>query len=220
MTGMPANTHYLERELYELIQKDSTIFEFLQLGSLDGVWYWDVTQPEVEWMSPRFWTLLGYDPSTKQHLASEWQDLIHPEDLQTALANFHAHTADPAHPYDQVVRYRHLDGSTVWVRCRGVMIRDSAGKPLRMLGAHTDLTELKRTEEKLLQRTTELEKALATIQTLEGILSICSFCKKIKEPDGQWTQLEEYMTRRSNATFSHSLCAECLKQNYPDYAKA
>ncbi|MBI3208029.1 MAG: PAS domain-containing protein [Candidatus Solibacter usitatus] len=215
---MSADTNYLRKELYELLQKDSTIFEFLQLGSLDGVWYWDVTRPEFEWMSPRFWTLLGYNPEEKQHLASEWQDLIHPDDLQTALTNFQAHAADPSHPYDQVVRYRHVNGSTVWVRCRGIMIRDSEGKPFRMLGAHTDLTEFKQTEEKLRAKTEQLEAALATIIRLEGMLPICSFCKKIKETGGEWTELEEYMSHRSNVTFSHALCPACTRKHYPAYA--
>ncbi|MCZ6802316.1 MAG: PAS domain-containing protein, partial [Nitrospirae bacterium] len=70
-------------------------------------------------MSPRFWTILGYDPADKKDLVSEWQDLINPEDLQMVLSNFAKHCKDPNYPYDQVVRYRHKNGSTVWVRCRG-----------------------------------------------------------------------------------------------------
>ena len=101
-----SDEHYLKKELYELIRTDPTIFEFLQASSLDGIWYWDLENPDHEWMSPRFWELLGYDKETKKHLASEWQDMIHPNDLQVALDNFKKHTADPNHPYDQFVRYR------------------------------------------------------------------------------------------------------------------
>ena len=82
-------------------------------------------------------------------MASEWQDLINPEDLQVALENFEKHCVDPNHPYDQIVRYRHKDGSTVWVRCRGIAIRDKTGKPVRMLGAHTNLTRQKKVEHEL-----------------------------------------------------------------------
>lgn len=144
--------HYLKEELYDLIQTDSSIFEFLQKSSLDGLWYWDLENFTDEWMSPEFWTLLGVDPSEKQHKATEWQSLIHPEDLERALQNFNAHAADPTHPYDQVVRYKHADGSTVWVRCRGLIIRDNEGTPKRMLGAHNDLTAIKNAEQKLNQR--------------------------------------------------------------------
>lgn len=139
--------HYLETELNELFRNDANIWKFVQHGSLDGVWYWDLENPDAEWMSPEMWRLFGVDPSTKSHNPAEWQDLIFPEDLQVALENFEAHCKDPDHPYDQVVRYKHADGSTVWVRCRGVAIRDGTGKPIRMLGAHNDLTPLKQAEE-------------------------------------------------------------------------
>jgi len=138
--------NYLKKELYELLREDPMVFDFLQKGSLDGIWYWDLENPEQEWMSPEFWTTLGYDPKNKQHLASEWQDLIHPEDLKVAFENFRKHCADPNHPYDQIVRYRHANGSTVWVRCRGVAIRDDSGKPVRMLGAHNEITVQKEAE--------------------------------------------------------------------------
>ncbi|BFM08542.1 sensor histidine kinase [Halioxenophilus aromaticivorans] len=135
-------TNYLQTELYKLFKTDSTVVDFIEQGSLDGLWYWDLENPEHEWMSPRFWLTMGIDPSTKQHLSAEWQDLIHPQDLETALSNFEKHCADPNHPYDQYVRYKHVSGKWVWVRCRGIVLRDGSGKPIRMLGAHTDVTEI------------------------------------------------------------------------------
>ena len=211
-----AAKHYLEKELYELIQKDVQIFQIFQDGSLYGIWYWDLEKPEHEWLSPRFWKILGYNPREMKHLASEWQDLINQDDLQVALDNFKKHCEDANHPYDQVVRYTAKDGSTVWVRCRGMAIRDKEGKPIRMLGAHTDLTPLKRTEEELRKRTAELEDALAHIKTLRGFLPICSMCKKILDDKGYWTQIEQYVRDHSDATFSHGICPDCLKEHYPD----
>jgi len=152
-----SNDNYLKAELDQRLQSDAALFDFLQAGSLDGVWYWDIEHPENEWMSPRFWELFGYDPATKKHLASEWQDMIHPDDLRIAIDNFHKHCADPTHPYDQIVRYKHRDGSTIWVRCRGLAIRDRNGKPIRMLGAHNDLTQLMRMQEELAQMVDSLK---------------------------------------------------------------
>ncbi|HZW24477.1 MAG TPA: PAS domain-containing protein [Gallionella sp.] len=146
-----SDNNYLKDEFDQRLQSDATLFDFLQAGSLDGIWYWDLEHPENEWMSPRFWELFGYDPATKKHLASEWQEMIHPDDLQVAIDNFNKHCADPAHPYDQIVRYTHRDGSTIWVRCRGIAIRDQNGKPIRMLGAHNDLTQVLRLKQELAQ---------------------------------------------------------------------
>lgn len=149
--------NYLKSELYDLVKNDPSIFEFIQSGSLDGIWYWDLVNLENEWMSPKFWETLGYDPDEKKHLASEWQDIIFEEDLELATDNFGKHCADPDHPYDQIVRYKHKDGSTVWIRCRGLAIRDENGNPIRMLGAHTDITDLKETEKEILRLTKEYE---------------------------------------------------------------
>lgn len=172
--------HYLKEELYSLIKSDSMIFDFLQAGSLDGIWYWDLEKTGNEWMSPQFWKTLGVDPDEKQHLSQEWQNIIFPEDLEVALDNFYKHCKDPNHHYDQVVRYHHRNGSTVWIRCRGIAIRDKQGKPIRMLGAHTDITQLKQSEENLKQANRELSAFAyaashdlkAPLRTIKGMILI------------------------------------------------
>jgi len=114
-------------------------------------------------MSDNFWRTLGYDPAKKRHLASEWQDLIFKEDLEKSLENFQKHCEDEKHPYDQIVRYLHKNGQTIWLRCRGKAIRDESGRPVRMLGTHTNITDLMYAEElKLLNRKLEhrVEKEL------------------------------------------------------------
>lgn len=167
--------HYLERELHELLRKDWSVLDFLDAASLDGLWYWNVEKPDEEWLSPKFWRVLGYDPATKKHRSSEWQGLIFPEDRKLALANFKAHCENPDHPYDQLVRYRHANGSTVWVRCRGLAIRNAEGKAIRMLGAHNEVTSLKRAEAELREQARALRKAnaeLARLATRDGLTDL------------------------------------------------
>ncbi len=150
---MSTTKNYLETELEELLQKDLSVWRFIRESALDGIWYWDLENPEHEYMSPEFWKLFGYDPDTKEHLASEWQDAINPDDLETAKKNLALHLADPSHPYDQVVRYLCADGSTAWVRCRGIAVRDADGKPVRLLGAHNDITEQMESRDKSFEAT-------------------------------------------------------------------
>ncbi len=162
--------HYLKRELYELFQKNPHIFEFLQAGSLDGIWYWDLENPTEEWLSPRFKELFGYEDHEVPNTSTWWQQNILPEDLQVAVENFNKHCADPKHAYDQTVRYRHKDGSIVWVRCRGIAIRDETGNAIRMLGAHTDVTALKQANEKLLQENKRRKRAEDSLRSEQGLL--------------------------------------------------
>ena len=164
---MNSSGHYLKKELYHRISTHPEIFDFIQEGSLDGLWYWDLQNPEEEWMSPRFWTTLGYDPAQMPPKASAWQELIFPEDRESVIGAFNQHQENPAIPYDQIVRYRHQNGSTVWIRCRGMVIRDEQGVPLRMLGAHTDVTALKQKEETL-ERIAQ--QATASKQELQSFL--------------------------------------------------
>lgn len=168
---MPPPQHYLRAELYQEVQSRPLLFEFLQSGSLDGIWYWDLKNQENEWMSPRFWEVLGYEARSKKHLASEWQGLVHPEDLEKALKAFQAHADDPNCPYDVEVRYRHAKGHWVWIRCRGMILRDDDGQPHRMLGAHTDITSLKDREEKLQRAIEDLETTNAALNEFAAVAS-------------------------------------------------
>jgi hypothetical protein len=78
-------------------------------------------------------------------------------------------------------------------------------------------------KEKLLEKKIdELEKALSQVRRLEGILPICSNCKRIRlegtDPKDQdnWIQIETYVSKRTEAQFSHSICPKCIKKLYPD----
>lgn len=78
--------------------------------------------------------------------------------LPLVLENYNLHCENSNHPYDQIVRYKHKNGSTVRIRCRGLAIRNNEGKSILMLGAHFDITELKSSEEKINKISNEYEK--------------------------------------------------------------
>lgn len=140
--------NHLRKELYELVKSESAIFDFIQDIALDGLSYWDIENPEDEWISPRFWLTLGYNPEEMPHKASALQLRLHPDDLQLAMDNFSRHSENPNYPNDQAIRYIHKNGSTVWIRCRGFAIRNNEGKAIRILKAHQDITQQKEHEEK------------------------------------------------------------------------
>ena len=64
----------------------------------------------------------------------------------------------------------------------------------------------------------ELQDALAEIKTLQGILPICSHCKKIRDEEGDWNRIETYIREHSDAEFTHGMCPECIKEFYPEVA--
>jgi len=171
------DNNYLKIELYELIKNDKSIFDFIQESSLDGMWYWDLENPENEWMNARFWTILGYNPEEMPHKSSAWQNIIDQDDLKIALDNFKKHCENPNHSYDQIVRYKHINNSTVWIRCRGIAIRNEKNQPIRMLGAHHDITDLKNVEHELIKAKERAEANERIIKESEEKLKISNATK-------------------------------------------
>ncbi|MBF0241583.1 MAG: hypothetical protein HQK64_03795 [Desulfamplus sp.] len=62
-----------------------------------------------------------------------------------------------------------------------------------------------------------LEKAYSEIKTLSGIIPICMHCKQIRDDQGYWNRVEEYITKHSAAQFSHGICPDCMKKHYSEY---
>ena len=71
-------------------------------------------------------------------------------------------------------------------------------------------------QEKLVARMTELETALSNVRRLEGLLPMCSSCKKIRDDQGYWNEVEKYLTDHSEATFSHGMCPHCAQNYFPE----
>jgi PAS domain S-box-containing protein len=84
-------------------------------------------------------------------------------------------------------------------------------------GMAHDITDRKRTEEEREKLILQLQKALAEVKQLSGLLPICASCKKIRDDKGYWNQIESYIRDHSEAEFSHGICPECMKKLYPGF---
>lgn len=79
-----------------------------------------------------------------------------------------------------------------------------------------DISERKRAEEERERLIADLQQALGEVKTLSGFFPICASCKKIRDDQGYWEQIEAYIGARSQAQFSHSICPDCAKRLYPE----
>ena len=79
-----------------------------------------------------------------------------------------------------------------------------------------EILERKKIEGEREKLIAELRKALGEVRQLSGLLPICASCKKIRDDKGYWNLLESYISQRSEAQFTHSICPECAKKLYPD----
>jgi two-component system, cell cycle sensor histidine kinase and response regulator CckA len=113
---------------------------------------------------------------------------------------------------------RRKDGASVTVSLTTSAIRDGEG---RMIGASCiacDITERKRIESERIELIAHLNEMLSKVKTLSGLLPICASCKKIRDDHGYWQKLETFVHEHSEAEFSHSMCPDCMRQFYPEFA--
>ncbi len=110
------------------------------------------------------------------------------------------------------------DGSPLPVAYISAPIIES-GKVVAAVIAFHDITRRKQIEAERERLILDHMDALSKIKTLSGMLPICSSCKRIRDDEGYWTQIETYVNEHSEAEFSHGLCPECAQKMYPQYYK-
>jgi hypothetical protein len=94
-------------------------------------------------------------------------------------------------------------------------IDDPAGENIGSVVVARNITERKRAEADREKLIAELKEAVGKVKTLSGLLPICAACKKIRDDNGYWNQMEAYIRDHSDADFSHSICPACAEKLYP-----
>ena len=109
-------------------------------------------------------------------------------------------------------RYLCKDGSFRWLRWNA---RPDHPQGL-IYSVARDITEAKQAEAERERLLESLQAALAEIKVLEGILPICSYCKKIRDDKDYWLTVEAYISHHTNSQFSHAICPECMRVHAGD----
>lgn len=157
-----------ERRRTEKALEDQRIVrEQLLEQTLAGYWDRDIARG-TEYMSPTLKRMLGYEPHELADVPESRQALAFPEDLPDLFARERQHFESHGRvPFSKEVRYRHRNGSTIWVICSGRVISwDEDGNPLRMVGSHVDITGLKHAEESLRAREERFRAIMSSMQDI------------------------------------------------------
>ena len=133
----------------------------------DGVWDWDIASATV-FFSKRWKAILGCTDAEVGDSSDEWTRRVHPDDMPRVQANLQAHLDGTSERYSCEHRMLRNDGSHLWVLGRGMVVkRDATGKPMRMVGTHTDISARREADQQLHL----LEASLAHINDLVIITS-------------------------------------------------
>ncbi len=202
----------------EALQKSEARYALATEAARIGVWDWDLATGRFE-SDPLVWKQLGYEPDQIKELTTEWAGrVVHPDDRLRWMEIAVAVQQGQLDAFENEFRARHVDGRYTWYLIRGSVVRDGSGRPTRLVGLSMDIDDRKQAEQERDRLIHELREALDKVQTLRGLIPICAYCKKIRDDEGYWHQVEAYVKAHSEAEFSHGLCPDCIRDHYPDYA--
>ena len=126
----------------QALRESEERFNLALRGANDGLWDWNLHTNEV-YFSPRWKEMLGYAEDEIGNGVDEWSSRVHPEDIDKALASVRDHLEGRTPLYTCEHRIRHKDGHYLWILDRGIAQKDAQGRPYRMVGIHTDISERK-----------------------------------------------------------------------------
>ena len=160
-----------ERKHSELaLENSEKQLRFVLDGSKLGFWDWDIAAGKVD-RNEHWAAMLGYTHDEIKHTTQQWTDFIHPDDRENAWDSIKAVIEGRSNIHRLEYRMLHKHGGILWILDQAsVMQRDPDGKPVRMCGTHTDITERKQAEAELEQHRHHLEE-LVTKRTQELALA-------------------------------------------------
>lgn len=144
----------------EALRQELVLLEQILDSVLAGYWDFDL-EHSTAYYSPGFKAMFGYDDDELPNQIDTWQQISFSEDIPLAQASLERHVKSRgAVPHYAEMRYRHKNGSTVWVISAGQVVTwDQAGQPLRVVGCHVDITQLKQAEAELQTHQVHLQTA-------------------------------------------------------------
>jgi len=130
----------------EALRKSEERFQLVTRATNDAIWDWDLVTNALAW-SGSFKTMFGYKPEQVEPWFEWWKKRVHPEDRERVCAGLQRAIDRGEHFWSQEYRFCQGDGSYAIILDRGYVVHDRQGKPVRMIGAMMDITELKRAQE-------------------------------------------------------------------------
>jgi len=179
--GIRLNHDKTRLELENTVNK----LDFYLKSSNQGKWEWDLITNEVEF-TYNWFGMLGYQPDELEHSFETWRTRVHPDDIEKVVQKLNAYITKKSDNYSGVVRLLHKSGHYVWVKYSGIMVTDNLGNPIRIVGSHIDISEIKEKEFELAQQRNEYDHL---VNNLDEIIFKTDLDGKIIFLNNQWEKI-------------------------------
>jgi len=150
------------KQAEEKLRESEERYELATKSGMVGVWDWNLETNEI-YLDPNLKAMLGYEDNEIRNHLDDWGRFVHPDDMESVMAEAKAHLEGLKPQYEIAHRMLHKDGTIIWFLARGTAIRDANGKPYRVLGTDTDITERKQAEEFLRESKEKLAGIIASV---------------------------------------------------------
>jgi PAS domain S-box-containing protein len=191
---------------------------------VDAAWVVDASTLKFDYITPSTHQLSGY--TAEETIGTTFIDRLAPDSLVTCSQILKKELKD----YEKGKRVTrtleiellHKTGESYWVEIKVKFFQEPGGS-LKIIGISRDITPRKRVEQQLNDQNITLAEALADkerllkeIKVLQGLLPICSGCKRIRDENGKWWPLDAYVKSHTDTQFTHTLCRDCKSVFYPE----
>jgi PAS domain S-box-containing protein len=203
-----------QKRIEDALRVNDQILQSAQRIAHVGSWHFDIKNNHLTW-SDEVYRIFGKKPQEFGATYEAFMESVHPDDRELVDSTYQ-HSIKHKAPYNIIHRIIRPNGEIRIVHEKSEDIQDEAGNTIHSFGMVHDITELKAADEEKEKLISRLQKALSEVKTLRGIIPICSFCKKIRDDKGYWDRVDIYLMHHTEADFSHCICPECMKKNYPE----
>jgi len=204
-----------EREdLESQLRTSEERFEYAIIASNDGIWDWSLRSDEL-YFSPRFEELMGFEAGAMHETAVSFPRRIHPRDRRTAATRLRQHLRR-GDPFDLEFRIRVKDGAFRWFRTRGRAVLGPEGKPQRMAGSLTDITDRKHAEAQIYEEKERAQVTLASIADAVITVDMSGRIEFINPVAQRLTGWEESRARGSELSAVFPVMDESTGMEIPD----
>ena len=154
--GIQIDIALYKSQTAKALRENEERWQLAVAGSTDGIWDWDIIH-RTTFLSSRWKEIRGYADHEIGGDEREWSSRIHPDDYSMVMQTVQLYLERKISRFECQYRTRCKSGEYLWIIDRGMAIWDSNGRPIRMVGSETDITERKRAEDALREKENELE---------------------------------------------------------------